>query len=196
MSVTEAGGDLVNAVCGTHSFLPLSAPGCVPEESLLSSYYSLKFHIHSGEDVCGGHAREHPKGRPVSGACRGRQLSPVTETWVLSIRARPLLLDSCLFLQSPITHTAPGDPSLTLTEATAFVVWVQVALVPGMSLQIVSQQLHKAVSPNCVCLPDGISFSSLLLPLPAHLCGRKDRLMGIVLVWCHHAGIRSRTFCV
>lgn len=103
---------------------------------------------------------------------------------------------SCLFLQSPITHTALGDGSLALTEAMAFVVWVQVALVSGMSLQIFSQQLHKAVSPNCVCLPHGISFSSLLLPLPAHLCGRKDRLMGIVLAWCRHAGIRSRTLCV
>lgn len=30
-----------------HSYRLLSAPGCVPEESLLSSYSSLKFHIRS-----------------------------------------------------------------------------------------------------------------------------------------------------
>lgn len=186
----------MNAVCGTHSFLPLSAPGSVPEKSLLSSYHSLKFHIHSVGDVCGSYAREHPKGRPVSGACRGEQLSPVTETWVSSIRARPSFSTPLSF--SPVSYNTHGSRRPFTDPYRGHGIRGLGSGCPGArhESQIFSQQPHKAVSPNCACLPDGISFSSLLLPLPAHLCGRKDRLMGIVLIWCHHAGIRSRTLCV
>lgn len=66
MSVTEAGGDLVDAVCGTHSFLPLSAPGCVPEESLLSAYSSLKFHIRSQWEM---YVVATPESIPKAGRC-------------------------------------------------------------------------------------------------------------------------------
>lgn len=66
LSVTEAGGDLVNAVCGTLSFLPLTTPGCVPEESLLSSYCSLKFHIRSQWEM---YVVATPESIPKAGWC-------------------------------------------------------------------------------------------------------------------------------
>lgn len=90
--------------CGLqHSFILLLALRswlCARGELVKVLLQPKVSHLLSVGDICGSHAGEHPKGRSVSGACRGGQLSPVTETWVSSIRARPLLLDSPVFFSS------------------------------------------------------------------------------------------------
>lgn len=122
---------------------------------------------------CGSHAEERPEGRSVSKARRGGRLSAVTETWVLG----HLLM-----------HTSFTEPH---SRPRRSVGWLQVALASDISLKILSQQLRGALSPSHVCLQDGISFSSVPLPLHAHLrivfchlSGREDRLVAVVLLVC------------
>lgn len=109
LSVTEADGDLVNAVYGTLLFLPpaLRSWLCARGELVKLLLQPKVSHPLSVGDVCGSHAVEHPKGRPVSSTCRGGQLSPVTETWVSSMGQDPSFLTLLSF--SPVSYNTHGS---------------------------------------------------------------------------------------
>lgn len=109
MSVTEADGDLVNAVYGTLSFLPLALCSwlCARGELVKLLLQPKVSHPLSVGDVCCSHAVEHPKGRPGSSTCRDGQLSPVTETWVSSMGQDPSF--STLLSFSPVSYNTHGS---------------------------------------------------------------------------------------